>query len=128
MGGYGCDKLQVLEMSEETGFTWTVKADLPATRRGAASVAYEGNLWLIGGAVDNYASSSVVIYDIDADSWGTGPELPREAYGARATTLNGEVHVIGSAGQCWAYRGDAWVGLPGGPGLHCHALAYIRLG
>ena len=33
MGGHGCNKLQVLEMSEEHGFSWSVKADLPAYRR-----------------------------------------------------------------------------------------------
>merc|ERR1712185_53220 len=37
MGGVECNKLQVLEMSEENEFTWTVKADLPLKRWSAAS-------------------------------------------------------------------------------------------
>ena len=77
MGGVDCNKLQVLEMSEENGFAWTVKADLPASRHSAASVVHEGRLWLIGGEIDDEPTASVIIYDIASDSWAVGPALPR---------------------------------------------------
>ena len=112
MGGVHCNKLQVLEMSEENEFTWTVKADLPAERESAASIIYEGKIWLIGGFVDFTPSSSVVIYDIDADSWGPGPAIPRAVPYPFATTLNGELYVI-STGGTWARRNDAWVDAAG---------------
>ena len=41
MGGMGSNRLQVLEMTEENGLTWTVKADLPANRCAAASVVHQ---------------------------------------------------------------------------------------
>ena len=114
-------------MSEENGFSWTVKAELPAARHGAASVLHEGKIWLIGGSVDFTPSSSVVIYDIDADSWGTGPALPWAAYGPRAAKLNGEIYVLRKDGY-WVYRGTAWVDVPGGPGFGYAECSSVRLG
>ena len=127
MGGEDCDKLQVLEMSEENGFSWTVKADLPASRFGAASVVHDGRLWLIGGILNYNLSSSVAIYDIEADSWGMGPALPRGVVEGCATTLNGEVFVA-SRQQCWIYRNATWVDLPRGPGAQEAVSASILLG
>mgnify|MGYP001337687168 CR=1 FL=1 len=72
-------------------------------------------------------SSSVLIYDIDADSWVTGPSLPRATYGVRAAALNGEVHVI-SSGSHRVYRGDAWVNAPGGPDSHYAVCGSVLLG
>ena len=43
MGGVECNKLQVLEMSEENEVSWTVKADLPSRRFDAASVVMMAN-------------------------------------------------------------------------------------
>ena len=117
MGGMGCDKLQVLQWSEENGFSWSVKAGLPNAwrrRTSAASVLHEGEIWVIGGSDHSIPTSSVVIYDIEAESWATGPVLPRAASGPRATTLNDEVHVISQHG-CWVRRNAAWVEVPGGP-------------
>ena len=126
MGGVNCNKLQVLEMSEENGFSWTVKADLPASRVGAASVVHEGMLWVIGGLTNWANSNTVAIYDIDADSWGTGPALPRAASCARATTLNGEVYVVSHVGS-WIHRNAAWVDIPGGPEVREPTCAGVLL-
>ena len=140
MGGLDCNKLQVLEMSEENEFTWTVKAELPSSRFDAASAAVDGKLWLIGGTANWLASNSVLIYDIDADSWVTGPSLPRATYGVRAAALNGEVLVIpadtaaGARGHYavipgnWVFRGAAWVDVPGGRAAVLSASAPILLG
>ena len=68
----------------------------------------------------------MLIYDIDADSWGTGPALPRDTYSVLAAALNGEVYVIGDLGS-WVYRNAAWVGLPA-PEAKFPACASIRLG
>ena len=127
MGGNECNKLQVLEMSKENVFTWSVKADLPADRSDAASVAHEGKIWLIGGTADRVVTTSVLIYDIDADSWGTGPALPWAAYGPRAAKLNGEIYVLRKDGY-WVYRGTAWVDVPGGPGFGYAECSSVRLG
>ena len=135
MGGMDCDKLQVLEMSEENGFSWTVKADLPAARYDAGSLVHEGRLWLISGKIDWRPSNSVAIYDIDADSWGPGPELPLAVTatgGTYSTTLNGDVCVFSRNIGNWVYRNGAWVGAEAWLGDH-HTFSFpavqeIRLG
>ena len=77
-GGAGHNKLQVLEWSEETGFSWTVKAGPPAARRGGAIVAHEEKLWVVGGRetdATESGTSSVAVYDVSADAWGD-PKIP----------------------------------------------------
>ena len=59
------------------GKSWTARANAPDEKSGAASVAYHGKLWLIGGTDHREApSNDVYIYDPAADSWETGPALP----------------------------------------------------
>ena len=128
MGGIGCNKLRVLEMSEENGFTWTVKAEMPAARYDAASVAHEGKIWLIGGKIDYEPSSSVLIYDIEANSWGTGPALPGAAFMPRATTLDGEIYITSHDGGSWIYRNAAWVAGPEIANCTAPAFACLLLG
>ena len=88
MGGMGSNKLQVLEMTEENGFSWSCKADLPAERYGAASVIHDGQLWLLGGRIEDQElgyveTASVLIYDMNG-GWVTGPPLPRGITDCRA--------------------------------------------
>ena len=92
-----------------------------------ASVAHEGKIWLIGGVVDDY-TSSVLIYDIEADSWGTGPALPRAACPPRATTLDGEIYVTSDDGGSWIYRNAAWAAGPEIANRTTPAFACLRLG
>ena len=129
MGGYECNQLQVLEMSEENEFNWTVKAELPAWRAFAACCVFEGRLWLMGGALADGSTASVFAYDTDNDSWAPGPALPRAVAGARATTLDGEVYFTGSDGEEWVYRNEAWVDVPSDHAGHTRAAVQsIRLG
>ena len=78
MGGRRCNKLQVLEMSEENGFSWTVKADLPAAR-GQQPRLVDSKLWLMGGLATGGAiwQTHVTVYDPANDTWATGTPLPR---------------------------------------------------
>ena len=48
-GGADCDKLQMWD-----GTAWTLKADLPAARFGAASVAFDGNLDVPGSSAGSW--------------------------------------------------------------------------
>ena len=113
MGGSECDKVQVLEMSEENGFSWTIKADLPAARDGAASVAREGKVWLIGGLVGNEDghNKDVMIFDPADDTWVAGLALPVDEHPGlyRAAVLDGEVHVTHDGAGVLRYNGAAWV-------------------
>ena len=128
MGGFGSNKLQVLEMSEENGFSWTVKADLPAARHAAAGAVVDGKLWLCGGRVrsptgDFESTATVVTYDLQNDSWATGPALPRAINFCSAAVCDGEVHVTGCTDHSdqigFVYRGERWVELPHASGALC---------
>merc|ERR1712185_762451 len=72
----GYNKLQVLEMTEENGLAWTMKADLPVHRHDPASIVHEGKIMLIGGCAIEEHASSVMVYDEHTDSWATAPPLP----------------------------------------------------
>ena len=118
MGGRGCNKLQVLEMSEEIEFSWTVKADLPAARRLAASVVHEGKLWLMGGLIDQEATEltteDVAIYDPENDTWAAGPPLPRAVIRGHATVLDGEIHFVSTSDDKAANRVKSFEALGAG--------------
>ena len=85
------------------------QSELPDERYQAASVVHasEGKIWLIGGDSGYVMTRSGLIYDTEADSWGTGRALPRAVESPRATTHDGEVYVI-SDGR-WVYRNAGWV-------------------
>ena len=126
MGGRGRNKLQVLEMSEENEFSWTVKGDLPwanpyVERKSAASAVVDGKVWLMGGLVtedegiEQVPTASVSIYDPSLDSWAAGPPLPRAVEACGAAAHGGEIHVI-FGGGAFVYRDGAWGASPSAPG------------
>ena len=119
MGGLLEDKLQVLEMSAENEFSWTIKADLPDPRQRAGSVVLDGKVWLIGGtSADNeyndVSTDSVAIYDARLDSWAAGPALPCAVWDCRATVYAGEIYAFvvvcceGGRKALFIYRNGAW--------------------
>ena len=116
MGGMDSNKLQVLEMTEENGWSWSCKAELPALRYGAASVVHNGRIWVMGGheGVDEQPSESTITYDAEADTWETAPPLPYGlTYCSAATTEDGIIslfHEVGLTHGCRVlqYRNAAW--------------------
>ena len=119
--GAACKKLQVLEVSEENGFSWTVKADLPHRCWDAASAVLDGKLWLLGGRArrpgrSGITTATVFIYHIENNTWAPGPELPRAITECRAAVFDGELHVAGRNNENdemgFCYRGKRWVQVP----------------
>ena len=129
IGGANSNRLQVLEMTEENGLSWSRKADLPADRCGAASVVHEGKIWVMGGEMDGEATASVCVYDPSDDTWAAAPPLP---YGIQTHVLpallnsNEEVVLLTDARGLlrfdrrrtqWVEDGGCHIDLaPGGPG------------
>ena len=97
MGGVGSNRLQVLEMKEENGLAWTVKADLPAHRHFAGGAVRDGKIWVIGGVIDGQPSTSVCTCDADADTWATGPSLPSPCVHGSVTSIDGGIFLHGAA-------------------------------
>ena len=131
ISGADCDKVQVLENTEENGPSWTVSADLPAARHQAASCVHAGRIWLLGGffGVDDDGdvaddpTASVSIYDA-SDGWTTGPALPRGMFDCRAVSRDGEIFIAGTCFDeythyyefcAFVYR-NAWVEVVDLPG------------
>ena len=112
IGGEGSNKLQVLEMTEENGLSWSRKADLPANRYNAASVVHEDRIWVMGGDVGNQPSASVITYDAEADAWETGPPLPLPCDGCRATQVDGSIFLHHRDGL-HQFREAAWSAVAG---------------
>ncbi|WP_417492795.1 Kelch repeat-containing protein [Maricaulis sp.] len=69
------------------------------TRRGAAIVASGGRLYVIGGSMGGELSARVDIYDLEADSWTSGPDLPGASTGIAAVVHNRRIHVLGGTGS-----------------------------
>ena len=116
MGGHDSSKLQVLEMTEEHGLSWSCKADLPAwaaKRSGAASVVHEGKIWVMGGhrVAD---ADPVIIYDPETDAWGTGPQPAFRRWAGRCTavTIEGSIFLFDARGprdtSGFVYSNAAW--------------------
>ena len=144
IGGEGEDcknKVQVLERSEENGFSWTVKTDLPAVyfpRYAAASAVHEGKIWVIGGIVnadhDPDPEFSVIIYDPELDSWATGPSPPFRPVitCGGCATHDGEIHLSTCDGMA-VFRGGMWHAIEQGDeggvrGVHFHASQSLLMG
>ena len=107
MGGQFCNKLQVLEMTAENVFSWTIKADLPEERWDAASAVHEGRLYVMGGDMEEVANV-VIIYDPVNDTWVAGPDADDFGPWPRATILDGKIHLV-TRGAVLEHREGAWV-------------------
>tara|TARA_R110000868_G_scaffold35549_1_gene127365 strand:+ start:24270 stop:25223 length:954 start_codon:yes stop_codon:yes gene_type:complete len=68
------------------------------TRRGAAVVASEGLIYMVGGSENGELSSRVDIYDLEADDWSRAPDLPGPSTGVAAVVHKGRIHVLGGTG------------------------------
>ena len=108
ISGVESNKLQVLEMTEENGLSWSCKADLPANRAAALSIAHEGKIVVMGGQLDNDVdTASVVVYDPAEDTWATAAPLPNPIVTSFLPQLNsnGEIVVAITSGPgFWARR------------------------
>jgi N-acetylneuraminic acid mutarotase len=126
MGGYRSNKLQVLEMTEENGLAWTVKADLPANRHGAASVVFQGKIWVMGGNIGGAMTASVLTYDVKADAWAMAPSLPGPIGGHTATAIDGRIY-LAILSLTFLYDA-AWSQVVGGPGYLFGTSGGVLLG
>lgn len=75
---------------------WSAREAPPETaRRGAAALALDGRLWLIGGVRDGQAGARVDVYDPETDRWSRAPDLPAPRAGHAVERVGGAIHVFG---------------------------------
>ena len=104
-GGVRCDKLQCWNGAE-----WSVRRSLPTNRWGAASVARDGKMLVIGGSVapSFRETSSVLSYCVEADSWEPFEPLPEPRSGCSATIEHtGSILLVGG-GAPLRYENGSW--------------------
>ena len=105
MGGFDSNRLQVLEMTEENGLSWSCKAELPAARHEAASCVHDGRIWVMGGRVGGERSASVLTYGAEGDTWEAGPPLPSPCNTCRAAATEDGIFLYGYGdGRARAFR------------------------
>lgn len=106
------------------GGTWTSMAPLPQARTEVSATAYNGRLYLAGGASPIHGGPREFwIYDAEANSWSQGADVPAGMHHAGFVAHDGKLYLIGgyegaeshSAGHAlldtlWIYdiAGDAW--------------------
>lgn len=112
---------------------WQALAELPAGRHHLMAAAFQGRLYLFGGAEgDLWApTEDVWVYDPAADEWQTLEPMPEARMAGAAVTLGDRIYVVGGSGDGEALlafdpaRGT-WQTLPGPrqPREHVAAVAF----
>ena len=61
--------------------------------------ALDNHLYLMGGATATAeASKTLEVFDLENESWHSGPDLPVELSGATAHVIDGKVYLFGGRG------------------------------
>jgi uncharacterized repeat protein (TIGR01451 family) len=101
IGGYGGTGAAQpwLDIYDITTNTWTQGADMPGARYWMDCEAIdltgtEPKIYCAGGYLSS-AQSTLYIYDINTNTWGTGTSLPAARYHYASVSLNGLYYVIG---------------------------------
>lgn len=74
---------------------WTPIASLPEPRVGAAAVAYQGRIYVIGGESTAGPLAPVAVYHPTDDTWSSGAPKPVPVVKAHAGVLEGKIYVVG---------------------------------
>jgi N-acetylneuraminic acid mutarotase len=74
---------------------WTFGAAMPTKRSEVSGVAFENNVYIIGGADEKGTTDLVEVYDIDSDSWSIASRLPEKRDHTGAAIHSGKIFVVG---------------------------------
>ncbi len=77
---------------------WLTLAPLPEARHHLMSVAYEGSIYVFGGAGPETPANNAWRYDPASDSWSTLAPMPEERIAGAAVALDGYLYVVGGQG------------------------------
>jgi len=88
--------MPTLEKWDPTTGAWERLADMREGRHGHGVVAYDGEVWVIGGYTADGMTDSVEIYDPRTNAWREGPALPAKRGFADVAVVNDRIYVINS--------------------------------
>lgn len=102
-----------------TGLEWATLATMPTPRTEVAAGVAAGRIVVVGGFAPEGTVATVEVYDVAADTWSPGPDLPVAVNHAMAASLGDEVHVFGGtlgdggiSDAAFALRDGGWEALP----------------
>jgi len=75
--------------------TWETLPSMTQPREHTAAVAFEGDLWVLGGRWGESMLNSVEVFDTDTGSWSSGPSMQEARSGFVATVLGDSIYVAG---------------------------------
>ena len=75
--------------------TWQTLPSMTQPREHIAAVAYEGDVWVLGGRWEEAMLNSVEIFDTESGSWSPGPSMQEARSGFGATVLGERIFVAG---------------------------------
>ena len=79
----------------------TLPASLPTLRSGAAAVAFDGALVVMGGESQSQqrGHAEVERLDVEHGAWSSLPPLPVGRHGTQAVVVDGAVHIVAGSGD-----------------------------
>ncbi|MDQ4005941.1 MAG: galactose oxidase [Actinomycetota bacterium] len=100
--------------------TWSSLSPMPTPRTEVAAAAADGRILVAGGFFeDGTTVGTVEIYDIAADRWSAGPDLPIAVNHAMAAASGDDLYVLGGftaegppTSRAFALRDGRWEELP----------------
>ena len=121
LGGTGDPVVYVLDPDEEEAEWSALDAPEDTARRGAAAVALDGEIYLIGGVLEDAATARVDVFNPESGEWRAAPELPEPRSGMAAVVFDGRIHVLGGrnetldatldAHSAWRPGEEAWTAM-----------------
>ena len=115
----GCTAETVTPAPRATGLRWRELAPMPTPRTEVAAAVADGDIVVAGGFAPGGTFPTVEVYDVAADEWTTGPDLPVGVNHAMAASFEGEVYVFGGtlgdgeiSDAAFVLRDGAWQPLP----------------
>jgi N-acetylneuraminic acid mutarotase len=124
------------EAYEIAGNSWSAIATSPRTRCHSAAIAYNGQVWTMGGwdASSTFRYLEVDVYDPSTNSWSTPTNMPDWRGSFAAAVYNGVLYLFGgttSAGNCnnsvvaYDFAGNSWSTVASLPTARCDAAAVV---
>lgn len=118
--------------------SWTRIADMPTPRSGAAAVAANGRLYVIGGQQGSKFLTTNESLDVATGVWTAEPpvRLARSFSATNAAVIDGTVYLVDgnprgyctNAADAFDSRTHAWRLLPAAPVARCHAAVLAANG
>jgi hypothetical protein len=75
---------------------WTAVPSAPVALTEVAGAAHEGRAWIAGGLLeDGSATTRVLVFDPDGETWSEGPDLPQGLHHTTLVAAGNDLYVVG---------------------------------